>query len=108
MDKLIDICCKYICDSTYVFKSCGNYLVVLEKLPDTITNESRSDISDHMHAKYRANKLRVILIVNKFDPSDIINEIQNTYYKHNKITYEKDKIVEVYDYDLDLNKVCTS
>jgi hypothetical protein len=27
------------------YKSCGNYILTLQKLPDTITNESRSGVS---------------------------------------------------------------
>ena len=106
MDKLVSACSEYIGDPKYVFKSCGKYIVVLEKLPDTITNESRSNISDPIYAKYRANKLRVVLIINKFDQSDIIKEIENTFY-HKKIRYEKDKIVEVYDHDMKFNEVYT-
>ena len=75
MDTLKELCKEYIVDPKYVFKSCGNYIVVLQKLLDTITNESRSDVSNAMYANYRANKLRVILIINKFVPFDTIKEI---------------------------------
>ena len=107
IDKLNIVCNQYISNPKYVFKSCDNYIVVFEKLYDTITNEYRNNVSKYMYAKYRANKLKVILIINKFDPFITIKEIENTSYEDNKIRYEKDKIVEVNDYDMDLNKVCT-
>jgi antitoxin component YwqK of YwqJK toxin-antitoxin module len=107
MEILNYICRKYISDPTYVFKSCGNYIIVLQKLPDTITNESRSEISDPMYAKYRANKLRVILIINKFDPFDVIKQIKNTSYIDKTIIYKTDKIVKVKDYNMNLDEVYT-
>ena len=62
---------EYIDDKKYVYKICGDYIVVLEKLPDTITNENRSNISqiddNKLYAKYRANKLLVKQIINKYD-----------------------------------------
>jgi hypothetical protein len=46
MNKLFEACKLYLDNDKYVFKSCGNYIVVLEKLDDTRTNESRSNIAD--------------------------------------------------------------
>jgi hypothetical protein len=55
-EELVD----YINDTKYVYKTCGNFIVVLEKLEDTLTNENRSNVSqngdDKLYAKYRANK----------------------------------------------------
>jgi hypothetical protein len=60
-----------------------------------------------MYSQYRANKLRVTLIFNKFDPFDIVEYIYNTNY-HKSIKYEINKIVEEDDYNMDLNKIYTS
>jgi antitoxin component YwqK of YwqJK toxin-antitoxin module len=105
MDSLIVACTKYISDPKYVYKSCGNYIVVLEKLIDTITNELRTNIIDPKYAKYRANKLKTILIINKFDTSNVIMEIQNSCHEEKKVVYITDEIIEIDDYDYDLNKV---
>jgi hypothetical protein len=105
MERLVATCSEYTNINKYVFISCRNYIIVLEKLHDTITNESKlSDISNPLYAKYRANKLRVILIINKFEPFDVITEIQ----EDSIMKYETDKIVEVDDYDMDLDQVFTT
>ena len=106
MDDLITACKLYLEDDKYVFKSCGNYIVVLEKLDDTRTNELRTNISDPKYAKYRANKLKVLLIIHKFDPSNILEKVENSYYKK-KVVYITNEIIEIDDYDYDLNVVGT-
>lgn len=40
-----------------------NRIAVLEKLEDTKTNEDRKYIIDQWHATYRANKLKLVCIV---------------------------------------------
>jgi antitoxin component YwqK of YwqJK toxin-antitoxin module len=107
MDHIITACSEYISNPKYVYKSCGNYVVVLEKLDDTRTNESRSNIADPKYAKYRANKLKTILIINKFDPSDVIMEIENSFYAK-KVVYRTGEIIEIDDYNYNLNKVCST
>ncbi len=107
MDHLITACSEYISNPKYVYKSCGNYVVVLEKLDDTRTNESRSNIADPKYAKYRANKLKTILIINKFDPLDVIMEIENSFYAK-KVVYRTSKIIEIDDYNHNLNTVCST
>src|SRR5271156_4246303 len=72
LKKLLKIVFKYknrqACYELYVYKLandvlskdiCRKWLVVMQKLPDTITNEER-EVVDVSHAKYRANKLKVI------------------------------------------------
>ena len=97
---------KYAVDPKYVFKSCGNYVVVLEKLPDTITNELRTTY-DPRYSKYRANKFLIVLIFNKFDSSITIDKIENSSYEE-KICYKKGETVEVNDYNMELTKVYAS
>jgi hypothetical protein len=97
----------YFYNDKYVYKSCGNYIVVLEKLHDTITNEYRYNIIDHEFAKYRANKLKVLLIIHKFDPTIVLREIQNSFYRK-KITYIVNEILNVIDYDMNSERVCST
>ena len=80
IDTLIDYIYKqYNNDPLIVFKSCQiEWIVILKKLSDTITNESRSSAIDIQHAKYRGNKFLVIDIVNKFNINNHINEITNS------------------------------
>jgi antitoxin component YwqK of YwqJK toxin-antitoxin module len=94
---------KYPTSEGYVFKSCNTkFIVVLKKLPDTKTNESRSNVKDPLYAKFRANKLLVVDIINKFT-NNTINADATSTYKNNTITYKKDTIVQVDDFEENLN-----
>src|SRR5438128_254473 len=65
--KLIHPC---IDEKDCVFKSCDyEWIVVLKKLSDTLTNEDRHCVVDARYAKFRANKLKVMLIFNKLNPN---------------------------------------
>lgn len=64
---------KYF-DGEYKYASSNNWLIVLEKLQDTITNENRENILDPKYAEYLADKLKVVLIVSKFYANETINE----------------------------------
>ena len=92
-------------DSDLCYKSCGDYIVTMKKLPDTITNESRKGIVDPLHAKFRADKLLVVSIEHK-ETGERIDRIQNTSYKGNQIWYEVLKEASVIDYDPDPDQVC--
>jgi hypothetical protein len=106
LQQCIDYCKQY--DSNVVYKSCGDYIVVLKKLADTITNESRDNVKDQNNAKFRADKLEVICIFSKNNTSEQLETINNTCYSEKRLTYTVGKIVSVGDYNMDPNKVCTS
>jgi antitoxin component YwqK of YwqJK toxin-antitoxin module len=98
---------KYPSDAGYVFKSCSiNWIVVLKKLQDTKTNESRYNVKNSMYAKFRANKLLVVDIMHKFN-DESIGKITNCSYEDKTITYKKCKTVEVSDFDENINNICT-
>lgn len=108
MDRLAKIearCKNYIDDPTYVYKSCNNCIVILKKLVDTITNESR-EVADANYAQFRANKLLVVDIIDKSNINKKINSVKNTVYKKNIIKYKIGKIVCVDDFCQDLSIVC--
>ena len=107
MDKLVSFVTKYN-DSSYVFKSCSrDWIVVLRKLADTITNESRP-VADTYCAKFRANKLQVVDIINKFDQSITCDSICNSVYKDKQMVYKKGEIIEVEEFNTNVNEVCTT
>lgn len=95
-------------DSNFVFKSCGiNWIVVLEKLPDTQTNEGRDDIVDKQYAKHRADKLKVIMIFNKRNPKKTKDEISSSVYLLSNLIYKVNKIVYSDSFDPNVNFVCS-
>lgn len=98
---------KYISDSSYVYKSCeGKFIVVLQLDPTTKTNETRTNVVDKAFAKYRAEKAHVVLIINKFDPTETIQYVHNSVYNM-KLKYEVGKEVKAHFFDKKLNDVCT-
>ena len=87
------------------YKSCGDYIVTMKKLPDTVTNESRKDVVDPLYSKFRADKLLVVRIEHK-NTDETVTHVQNTTYRKKKIWYEVSKEVSVTDYNQDLDEVC--
>ena len=81
---------------------------LLKKLSDTITNESRSNVIDIQHAKYRGNKFLVIDIVNKFNINNHIDKITNSFYNLNIVNYKVNEIVVSDLFDNSLDSVCSN
>lgn len=107
---------KYIVGEPYVFKLCSDvsnnsvykeWLVIMQKLDDTLTNEKRSDVLFMDHAKFRANKLKVIEIVNVHDTNITQNCIVNAFDRK-KTVYTVGDIVKPDEYDANINKVCSN
>lgn len=80
-------------NSEYLFKKCNRrYLVILKKVPTTLTNESRKYVVDPQSAKFRANHLEVVKIIDlRIDPynSDIIELEKITSVFHNSALITK-------------------
>ncbi len=87
------------------YKSCGEYIVKLELLPDSITNESRA-VYNKKYAKYRTNKVKVISVTHKITNEDI-DGIKSDSNFH-KLKYIVGSIVEESSFDKDLDATCSS
>lgn len=116
--KLHKKCKKYVSNTKYVFKSCYNktkktqyperkWLVVMEKLSSTITNEDRESLKDARFAKFRANELKVVKIINMTKPGFAKTKIRN-YYEDDITIYEVGEIVKPNSYDIYKNEVCSN
>ena len=91
-----------------VFKSCSrNWIVVLQKLDDTICNEHRTNVVNPLFAKYRANKLKVLDIFNKFTHKTT-DTVTNSIHTATTIEYSVGKNVCADKYDLNENNICTT
>jgi antitoxin component YwqK of YwqJK toxin-antitoxin module len=107
---------QYIIDDSYVYKICcdllsnnGKYrewLVIMQKINDTVTNEGRTNVVDAAYAKFRANKLNVIEIINVNDPRISTKFITNEYGEF-QTKYEVGKTVTPHMYDKSVNVVCS-
>src|SRR6188474_2239617 len=98
MDTVLNLAkeSNYLDDPNFVYNSCNNYIVILERLFDTKTNESRTNILKdgcRPFAKYRGNKFLVKDIIHKFDGSkvDSVNSLDyddaTIFYKIGEIVY---------------------
>ncbi len=100
-------------DPTYVYKHCkanGSQqavIIIMKKLEDTITNESKKDVADPNFAKFRASKLEVYLIIDSNDPNIEYNEYVNLSF--NLITnYKKGTVIHPNYFDNNLDEICSS
>lgn len=68
-------------------------------------NMGRGDVADKMHAKYRTNKVKVISIDAEGRQYDYARSF---CYDQKSLKYKVGYIIEVDDFDTDLDKVCSS
>src|SRR5580692_5246112 len=108
---IITKCNKYIDDDSYVYKLCRDnlsddahrkWLVILQKLDTTETNELRTNITNKDHAFFRANRLKVIEIIDVDNP-DISKKFIVNEYKFLETRYEVGNITEPDQYSDDIN-----
>uniref|UniRef100_A0A6C0ECH9 Uncharacterized protein n=1 Tax=viral metagenome TaxID=1070528 RepID=A0A6C0ECH9_9ZZZZ len=95
---------EYENDESIVYKKCKDSIVALKKLKDTITNESRKGIYNPLFAKFRADKLKVIKIVDIVTLESL--KCVNNYIYDKSIEYKLNKIVEEPDFDKNLDRIC--
>src|SRR5271170_5380155 len=112
--QLLAFCQEYTNNSLYVYKICRDkaskyktvkWFVVLQKLPDTKTNECRKDVVDKNYAKFRADKLRVVKIINTNKPTLTKKYITHRGPNMVKTKYVVNKIVESNEYDDNIDNV---
>jgi len=88
-----------------VYKAGAYAIITLELLPDSKTNENRENIVNHDFAMFRTNKARVVSIV---DPVTNMSMNQDSSFYDETFIYTLNKIVEVKDYDDNIEKVKTT
>jgi antitoxin component YwqK of YwqJK toxin-antitoxin module len=100
----------YTYDPDCVYKSLNYqnkiYMIILQKLPDTKTNELRNMIANQEFAKFRASHLKVLKIFNIEIPEIEYDSCINSTRKN--LDYKKNEIVYPDEFDNDLNRVCTT
>ena len=87
-----------------VYKACGEYIVELKRLSDTITNEKRDGVVDRNYAKFRGNKFFVHSIKHKIT-NDHLSEIENTVFSDKIIKYIVGEEIST-EFCENLNKIC--
>ena len=81
-----------------VYKSCYDFIIKMQKLTDTITNEDReifktNPLTDRQKASYKTNKMLVIDIYHKFT-GEKKDEISESVSKDLKYVYKVGEITE--------------
>jgi antitoxin component YwqK of YwqJK toxin-antitoxin module len=87
-----------------VFKKINDFIVILKKNDNTLTNEHRKGIVDENYAIFRANVLTVILIFDRENPQINIDTIANKYCEIETV-YKIGCVVHADEYDMDLENV---
>lgn len=113
-EDIQEFCKKYENDEKYVYKKCNNqldsirdWLIVMEKNENTKTNEERKYVVDKKHAKYRANELKVVDIINVYDFTQRATYIINSSGHGAPLRYEIGKIVKCDKFDENIDRVCS-
>jgi hypothetical protein len=97
----------YYDDPQYVYKMClDQYIVIMKKLPNTLTNENRTNIINARYAKFRANCLEVCVIFDVNDCAQTRKHIINQY-NDKQTKYEVNCVVTPDGFDIDLENVCS-
>jgi hypothetical protein len=108
--NLESLCKNYTQNPAFVFKSCifdkSLYLIVLKKLSRTKTNETRKSITNHFFAKFRADKLQVVRIIDVFSFNRVVPYVTNNY-ESTTTYYKVGHIVHPNKYDEDIENVCS-
>lgn len=81
-------------------------VITLEIPEDAITNVDRKSVAVKESAKYRTNKAKVIKIED--ENAKEYTEAITGFYNYKSLTYKLNEIIEISDYDTDLEKVCSS
>lgn len=97
---------NYTDDNNYVYKSSGDYIIVLSLTEKSDTNRDRS-VVDPNYARYRASTALTELIFNKFDHLKTLVSIRNMPYE-TELIYEVGEIAQPDGYDNDINEVNTN
>jgi antitoxin component YwqK of YwqJK toxin-antitoxin module len=92
--KLYPIISKFLSDRTYVYTSCiennSNWLIILKRTPNTLTDENRKCIKNAAMAKYIGTYLEVIMIVNIDDATVTLNEVKDN---NNNFSYTVGEVI---------------
>jgi antitoxin component YwqK of YwqJK toxin-antitoxin module len=81
-------------------------LITLDIPEDAITNVARTSVVVKETAKYRTNKAKVLKIED--EDGKEYNEAVTGFYKEKSLTYRLNELVEVSNYDMNLEEVCST
>lgn len=97
---------SYINDENgpYVYGCTDDWIIVYEKISITKTNENRTNIVCHKYAEYTADKLRIVLMFDKFNPYVTTRTHMSLPEICSIVHYQQDQILESKDFRLNYFK----
>lgn len=113
-EALYNVCGHYFNLPQYVYKKCNDgaddWLIILERTPNTRTNEYRQSVVNVKTAKHRGTEFNVTMIVNIYDPTKTLDTFTNTAMGWiSTITYKVGDIIKPeHPFEEDLNQICAS
>lgn len=98
--SLKEHCKQYLNNPTIVFKSCvyrrHSFIIVLQRIAGTITNEKRDDVLKPNSAKFRGNMFLVLDIIDKFKHKSI--NLIFTWFEGKQFFYVKGRVSSIFKY----------
>jgi hypothetical protein len=107
MEPINELYNVYINNANYVYTSCDDYIVIMKKYTNTITNEKRECVNEHSHALFRGNNFFVTKIFNKYNPNVTKTKISFKINCLKQINYIVNDVIKVNTYDYNLNNIFT-
>jgi len=104
LDNILNSYLAYTQDPQYVYKKCrDDYIVILRKPLFVNTNENRKSVKNPSYAKFRADRLEVVLIFNAIEPTNTVTTAYSIYDYDFK--YEVGKLIND-TYDINSEVIC--
>lgn len=88
----------------YVYGSSGDWIIVFEKLPDSVVNENRANVLFPKFAEYVADKLLVKFIFNRNDPRETTTNYISILECCMVVTYKVGDVIKQSDFRLSYYK----
>jgi len=95
-------------DDTIKYKRCGDFIVQMKRMQDTKDNEMRAKVVDARYAKFRANKLMVMRILDTLS-NVFVDSIKHSYkhiYGDIPIEYRVGKIALPNGFEDNVDIIC--
>lgn len=105
MELVNQLYSSYLSNDEYVYKTNNDWVIILKKLNNTITNEVRDNVKDHNFALFRGNTFYVKKIFNKYEPSKTMSFLDTNIQCLSGMKFIKNQIVAYNSFDYNLNNI---
>ena len=95
--------------NNFVYKKCGEYVVIMQYTENTVTNESTyiKDVINPNYAEFSGSEFLVVDIEHMYT-KESIKSIENTIYTYTTITYKSGKVIRANNFYTFLDSICST